>query len=345
MRDLKPQWERLAQAFQTPLLQYEWFVPCAELLCQPGHLRIVVNHSQRGITALAPLVSTKQDGLERLEVLGAAILDEPTGFIYSNEESLRELISALLRMGLPLLFRGLDTGSPEAAMLCKFNSGLYFLRNQTGSAFLDIRAPWDEFLAGMTSDNRNHLRRKRKELDKHGKIAVEIITPDADNVVSCLDEIVRVEAAGWKGDAGTAMSFDHRLKHFFSAYSNEMARRGCLRFCTLSVDGKPVAVQLAVQHSNRFWLLKVGYDAAWRAYSPGVLLTHETIRHAFQQRLDGYEFLGHDEPWIHRWTRQTHAKVTVRSYPYSFRGIGTFTRDSFHSILNKMSRAQGSCSA
>jgi len=338
MRPLKKQWDRLAKSFKTPLLQYEWFIACAEFLCQPGYLRIVVDCARGEITALAPIALMVNNGIERLEILGAAILDEPTGFIYSNEDSLGKVINAIGRMGKPLLLRGLRTGSPEVDTLCRSNTGKYFLKSVAGSPFFDVRETWDEYLPRMTSDNRNHLKRKQKQLGERGKIRYEINAPNAENVMSYFEEILRVEASGWKGEKETAMAFDDPLKNFYTAYAIDAARRGCLRFCTLRVDGKPIAIQLAILHSNRFWLLKVGYDAAWKRYSPGVLLTHETIRYAFQHGLDGYEFLGHDEPWIHRWTRRTHSHIIFRSYPYSIKGIETFARDSIHSILNKMSK-------
>ena len=71
-------------------------------------------------------------------------------------------------------------------------------------------------------------------------------------------------------------------------------------------------------------------------------LTHETLRHTFEQGLEAYEFLGIDAAWEHLWTDHTHSYVFPRFYPYSGRGmlgLGTDVprfvfRKFMHSIKN-----------
>ncbi len=337
MKAISREWREMAMRFETPLLQCDWFLACAETLCQPDQLRIFVHHSRDGLKGVAPLVLTRNEGPERLEILGTSVLDEPTGFIYDNEASLRELMAAILKMRKPLLFRRLRHDSAKIKMLSQFSVGKYFLRNETGSPFFDIKTTWDEFLAGMTSDNRNHLRRKQKLLEKEGKVSFEIISPSFDRLDRDLEEVIRVEGAGWKEKTRTSLDFDDRLRRFYKAYVREAGRQGSLRLCFLRIDEKAIAAQIAVFYAKRFWLLKIGYDEKWSKYSPGVLLTHETIRYAFQQGLEGFEFLGHDEQWIRRWTHQIHPYVTLRSYPFSFSGMGGFAYDAFNSVLKKVS--------
>jgi CelD/BcsL family acetyltransferase involved in cellulose biosynthesis len=341
LKSIATQWRELAMRFKSPQLQYEWFASCAETLLRSDELRIVVSHSNGKINGVAPFVLIGNDGPEKLEILGARLLGEPIGFLYDSEASLQDLTAAILDMRKPLLLKNFRDDSPEISTLRRQHKGKYFVRNDASSPFITFVGTWDEFLANMSSNDRNHLRRKEKLLDRKGKVTFEIFNPEPHCINDSLDEIVRVEATGWKGQRRTALAFDQSLRCFFYTYAREANRQGFLRLCLLRVDGKVIAGQIAVLYANRFWLLKVGYDEEWAEYSPGVLLTHAVIGHAYQEGLEGVEFLGRDEPWIHRWTRQVHHYVTFLSYPFSYSGMGRFAFDASRSIFGKSTKATG----
>jgi CelD/BcsL family acetyltransferase involved in cellulose biosynthesis len=341
LKSTSTQWHELATQFNSPLLQYEWFASCAEALLHSDELRIVVTHSNGRINGVAPFVLTRTDGPERLEILGARVLGEPVGFLYDSEASLQDLTAAILEMRKPLFVKNLRDDSAEINLLRRQHKGKHFVRADASSPFISFAGTWDEFLAKMSSNDRNQLRRKQKSLDQKGKVTFEICNPDPNCVKATLDEFMRVEAAGWKGQQQTALAFDQPLRRFFDTYAREANREGYLRFCLLRVDDKLIAGQIAVLYANRSWLLKVGYDEEWAEYSPGVLLTHEVIRHACQEGLEGFEFLGRDEHWIHRWTRQVHRYVTFVGYPLSYRGMGRFAFDASKSIFAKSAKATG----
>jgi CelD/BcsL family acetyltransferase involved in cellulose biosynthesis len=76
-----------------------------------------------------------------------------------------------------------------------------------------------------------------------------------------------------------------------------------------------VATQLAVEYSNRFWLLKIGYDESLARCSPGSLLMLHTLGDAAARGLTGYEFLGSEAPWTAIWTSEVLATTVVGAYP------------------------------
>ncbi len=86
-------------------------------------------------------------------------------------------------------------------------------------------------------------------------------------------------------------------------------------------------MQIAVIQSRRFWLLKVGYDAAYSRCSPGQLLTRETIAYAAEQRLLTFEFLGRCEAWTDLWTSLRRECVSIVAYPWTLSGMAAFTVD------------------
>ncbi len=336
-------WNTLVESFQTPLLRHEWFSSCAHVFYRPGQLRIIGNYVNGGLTAVAPLVSVKHHGSERLELLGESFLFEPTGFIYQDEAALHELLDAVARTGKPLSLGRLRADAPEVKALQQAGRGKTFFTPAMGSPFIPINTTWEEFETNMSSDYRNELRRKKKLLDKQGKITFEIIPlpPHPETLHHYLEEFMRVEAAGWKGKERTALLFDERRKCFFYTYGKAAARRGIMRICILRVDDTAIAAALAVEDYNRFWLLKVGYDEQWIRYAPGILLMHETIRYAFAQGLDAYEFLGDEAPWIRRWTKQVHAYVRARVYPDRFWGFRLALDASTSTFMRALTKIGG----
>lgn len=336
MKAIANEWNNLAMGFHTPLLQHEWLYACAESFCEPGQLFVILNIEQGVITAIAPLILRNNQLNDRLELLGSSFTFEPGGMIFKDEASLKELLKGMIRLGMPMVLGRLYSESFEVSLLKSFRGGKCFLNRAAGSPVLSIKTSWEKFEAEMSSDYRNELRRKRKLLEANGKMNFEMVAPTPDNMGRFLDEMIRLEAAGWKGKEKTALFFDQRLKKFYYQYSEQASRRGDLRVGFLKVDEKPIAAILGVESSNRFWVLKIGYDEAWKKCAPGILLLHESIKYSFGKNLEGFEFLGSEENWIRRWTKQTNVCVIARFYPYTFWGVNGFTWDAFRSIFKKV---------
>jgi CelD/BcsL family acetyltransferase involved in cellulose biosynthesis len=98
--------------------------------------------------------------------------------------------------------------------------------------------------------------------------------------------------------------------------------------CFMRIDGQAVAVQLAVEHGSRFWLLKIGYDDRYAGCSPGNLLMLRSVQYAAQRGLDACEFLGSQEAWTKVWSKLMRQRVKIRIYPYNIRGAVYFTSDA-----------------
>lgn len=335
MRSLEHAWNELAEPFGTPLLRHEWFAACAEIFCPPAQLSIVVVSSGGNITAIAPLILSRQDGLERLELLGASHLYEHGGFIYADEESFREAVDAIVAMRKPIFLNRLRQESSEFNLLQQVGKerALCFVRQAEDSPWLHITEGWPCFEANISSSRRSAFRRARKRAEEHGKVRFEIVSPDLGLLERQMEEVFRVEAAGWKDRNKTSMASNMLLKKFFSLYAQATARLGMLRLCFFRINNMPVAMLLGVEYANRFWVLKVGYDESFAKCSPGILLTHETIRYAFERGLEAYEFLGDNEEWLQIWADKMHSHASFRIYPFSLRGAAALAKDAFHAII------------
>jgi CelD/BcsL family acetyltransferase involved in cellulose biosynthesis len=94
-------------------------------------------------------------------------------------------------------------------------------------------------------------------------------------------------------------------------------------------------MQIAVEWQDRFWLLKIGYDATYSKCSPGQLLMLYTVQQAAERGLKSYEFLGSPAPWTSLWTHTLRPCVRVLAYPASVPGAVSLAGDLLQTLRQR----------
>ena len=330
MRAVVADWGLLAGRSRSPLLGADWFLACAETLCAETDLRVVVVRSQGRICAVAPLVVVRRDGVEWLELLGASVLYEPSGFLYDSVDSLHHLVKKIVSFRMPTVLARIPA---ESQIEAKFREvtrfrGVVLSRRTASAAYICTDGAWQDYFQSISGPRRKRYRYQRKLTERVGPVTVRIERPSCrEGLPALLEEVFRVEGAGWKGRSGSALLSNERVRKFIAQYS-EMARgRGALLVCFLEVERRPIATILGIQDAQKFWVLKIGYDEEWARCSPGIQLTMETIRYAFEQGFEAYEFLGSEEPWQAMWPRHRHALTSLVLYPTSLHGLLSLSGD------------------
>ncbi len=187
------------------------------------------------------------------------------------------------------------------------------------SPFVAIRGDWPTYLACRSRNLRKGLDRSRRRLEEAGCVVYE--TRDGrEGLVPLLDEGLAVEAAGWKGERGTAIASRPCTRLFYEEMARWAAKAGALRLSFLRLDGRPIAFELALESGGHHYSLKVGYDPEFRRYSPGTLLTSWLIERAFARGLASFELLGADDPDKLRWTTSVRELRLVQAFSGSASG-------------------------
>jgi CelD/BcsL family acetyltransferase involved in cellulose biosynthesis len=187
---------------------------------------------------------------------------------------------------------------------------------------LDRRADHAAFLAGHPHPSRlKDLRRRQRRLAEGGVVSLETVT-QGPALARAVEIFLDVEAAGWKGTAGSAMAC--RTAHAAFARAVFRAEGGPvgIRADILSRDGTTLAVSLALVAGGTAYLLKTAYDETARAFAPGLVLEAEIVRalHAdgFAERLDSATLAGSALESLYR-ERDTVAEVIA--VPDGARGL------------------------
>ncbi|GJE18180.1 GNAT family N-acetyltransferase [Methylobacterium marchantiae] len=139
------------------------------------------------------------------------------------------------------------------------------------------------------------LRRRHRRLSKRGSLTLGIAT-EGPALADAVAGFLRLERAGWKGRAGTALACLPQHEAFARALFADGSGPVGLRADTLSLDGRALSISLALLAGETATLLKTTYDERERAHAPGLLLEALIIEemHAtgFAGRLDSATLAG-----------------------------------------------------
>jgi len=146
-------------------------------------------------------------------------------------------------------------------------------------ASLDATRDADELLwDALGAKKLKELRRLRNRLAGHGAVHFEVAR-NAPEVATALETFLKLEASGWKGQRGTALSQDDGDAAFIRRATIALAEAGHCEIVSLRAGDTPVAAAIVIRHQDRAFYFKIGIDERFAKYSPGVQLTLELTRH------------------------------------------------------------------
>lgn len=95
------------------------------------------------------------------------------------------------------------------------------------------------------------------------------------------ETFLALEAAGWKGEAGTAIACLPQDAAYFRRLAALLAEEDMLLVDALLLDGQPLAMGLLVESGDRRHFLKIAYDETQARHSPGRALTVAMLKADF----------------------------------------------------------------
>jgi hypothetical protein len=134
-------------------------------------------------------------------------------------------------------------------------------------------------LSTLSKERRKELNRRRRRLSEVLGGPVQLVDRAKDP--SAVDDFLRLEASGWKGRDGDAIALRPDTTQWFRRVCGNFASLGRLHMLSLEAAGHTVAMQCCLRSGRDVYLFRVGHDAEFNAYGPGVLVI-----------VDAVEFLG-----------------------------------------------------
>jgi hypothetical protein len=284
-----------------------------------------------GLEAMLPLCRAP-DRFARWRMAGAQEVFEPGDALCRDAAAAQHLARLLVADRRPIELARIPANSLliPALKSALAGRGAISIRPATATPTIALGPEWCEPESRFSSRRRSDFRRAARRAEEFGEVSCEMLAPSPSEFDALFDEAIAVEAKSWKRAAGTAIASDPAKEAFFRRYLSAGCARGDARVAFLRIDGRVVAMQLAIEWSVRYWLYKIGYDEAYARCSPGTILMLHALRYAAERGLSGFELMGDAEAWIaDLWTREVHECVRVRTYPYNAAGAAAWLADAY----------------
>lgn len=297
-----------------------------------GQLEIIALRQNGELTAVLPLC-------RRLGALTSVTnWHTPEFDAVGDESAVTELVAKLLR-GRPrrmsMAFVNANVGAPLALrQLAKRRGYRLIVRPLEHSPYIATSIGWCAYLAERDGKMLRELRRRRRHLEREGTLSFSLAR-GGEHLDGLVDEGFAVEAAGWKGQDGSAVASDPATLRFYREIAHWAAARGALRLGFLRLDGRAIGFDFSIEEGGVHYLLKTGFDPAFSRFAPGKLLRYNMIEHTFAAGLRFYEFLGTNNAWKDEWTHLVRERSLVQAFSPSLPGIVDWSAFAFARPLAK----------
>jgi CelD/BcsL family acetyltransferase involved in cellulose biosynthesis len=290
LEKFRPQWEALAAAAlePNPFFEHWLLLPALRAFGARHDVRIVCVWRGAELCGLFPFqLASRYKGLpiRALDswrnphgLLGTPLIARDRG---------RECFSALFRWlrgqriatlvqfsyvpaGGPVhqaLIDALNTGRHASRLADIYSRGL-LCRDENADAYIN---------SALSVQSRQKLRRSEKRLHEQGRVTHRVLKP-GDDVQVWIDDFLRVEASGWKGARGSALSCTETNRRFINEAFTTAFKRGRLVMVGIDVGGLPIARYSGFVAGEGSFAFKTAYDENFRRFAPGLLAELDMIR-------------------------------------------------------------------
>jgi CelD/BcsL family acetyltransferase involved in cellulose biosynthesis len=340
---LEPEWKALfdAAGAPSPFLSWEWLATFRERLAAGRPVRILEARSPDGRLAGALALAGRPGfaGARRWQLLGNGLAGADGLDVLARPEAASAARAAIA--GALLACGGWDAldledvfcGSPTIAAIGQAAAAaglrLRVSRRFTCPGFA-VRGTWEEHRQRIR--RRETFGRRVRWLARQPGFAVDVATGPAETG-EAMDDFLRLHRLRWAEEGGSYGIPPGPLEAFHRAVAARLAARGWLRLYRLRVEGRAIAAVYGIEVGRRFYYYQSGYDPAWSARSPGMVLIGRTIEDAYARGLTDYDFLRGEEPYKLDWTADRRETCAVRLLAPSLRaGTAAAADEAFRAV-------------
>lgn len=284
-------WDALARcaAEPNPFLESWALLPALEALDPAGEvqiLRVMADGDLAGILPIAPRRRYYRWPIPHVEgwTHPNAFLGTPLVAAGLERAFWRAVLDWADRRGGAALFLHLANVALEGPVYQALIDVLAEQGRKAGVVHREDRAllasrlsPEDYLAAAMTGKKRKELRRQMARLSECGAVAFHR-EAGADGLEPWVANFLSLEAAGWKGQAGSALALRPETAGLFRQTLRGAAARGKLERLSLSLDGRPIAMLANFVTPPGLFSYKTAFDEDFARFSPGVLLQCENLK-------------------------------------------------------------------
>lgn len=200
-----------------------------------------------------------------------------------------------------------------------------FLDECEVASIIDCTGSWDAYVGSRGKTRAAEWRSKERRALK-ARDRFQVVT-SCDDLASVWEQVLAVEASGWKGREGTAIREMPEVRKFYERVCWDFAIAGKLRLFLQWRGDRIIAFHLCTLHAGRLTSLKSGYAEEFAKDSPGQVVRWWMVKWAFENpEVRVLDFLGPLTETKRRWATGIEKLFTLYLFRSSPAGLLAWLR-------------------
>jgi len=323
LAELREEWRTLFDeaGAPTPFLSWEWLHAWWRAFGGRRRLWLLEARDPAGHLAGALALSSRRGlaGPRRWQLVGNGVtgadgvdvLARPADAAAVRAVIARALAAAVASWDV-IDLEDLPCGSPTVAALGKAVTPLG-VRARVERGFVcpafAVRGTFEEHVARIR--RRETYGRRVRWLARQPGFRIDVATTAAE-APAAMEDFLRLHRLRWAEEGGSDGIPTPPVEDFHREVAPLLAERGWLRLYRLIVGEKAIAAVYGIEIGSRFYYYQSGWDPAWSARSPGIVLVGRTVEDAYVRGLSDYDFLRGTEPYKLDWAWDRRETCTLR---------------------------------
>ena len=306
LSSLESEWEQLISEFPaaTTFCTLDWLLPWWRAFGNDQQLRVVAFRDRSRLIGLAPLSITPHAALGGIKLKLLRIMGDGSGdsdnldlpVLPGYEEPFLDAVLDFLdgdKIGWDVAqFNTLPNNSAAGTLLLAHlkERGYVLYTSQRPWLVTHLPAEWEAYLAQLSSENRNNLKRYTRRLGRHYQVEIRKCTKE-EELSRGLEDLFELHQKRWqlRGEPGTFASAERRK--FYFELSCALLKHGNLEFWMITLNGKTAAAQFCFRHGEGVFLLQEGFDPGHSADRVGFILRGHVLEQLVAAGVRRYDFL------------------------------------------------------
>lgn len=310
--DLAPRWAPLLPADAHPFDEHIWLRTWWEAFHGDSQLQVCTAWRGDDLVAALPLrrVGGRLLGFEN----GHSPMCRP---LAADSEAMAALGDAVAARKEGLEMRAVPAEDPRLAELrAALRRRRVASLVEPGGAppFIDTRGDYETWRQENKHRWKAPIEKKWRKMERDHEAAFTMVEAPPD-LGPELDEGLRLEASGWKGEEGTAIECSPDTALFYRRMAAAFQEADQLRFNWIVLDGAAISFDFCLLYGNRLYTLKSGMDEDYKSFAPGLVLRLAVIKRCFELGIDAHDLLGDEVGWKTRFASGNRPHLNLWSYP------------------------------
>jgi len=182
-----------------------------------------------------------------------------------------------------------------------------------GCPYAKLPSCFEQYLSELGSSVRYNFRRRRRNLERFGRVSFVCLTDNAE-IQARFGDLLLLHHQRFGQLRKTSAFLDPRLQSFHAGLLKRMASRHRQRLFLLQLEGRTVAALYGFSVGRQFAFYQSGMDPAWAKSSVGMITLGCTIEHSIRTGHQSFDFLRGTQAYKLLWAKDRRPALTAHYF-------------------------------